>query len=54
MSGRGDRGIVASVVHASSGPCLVTGVSELYTPYERVEDAAFVVAGGAPSPGSMG
>lgn len=47
MSGRGDRGIVASVVHASSGPCLVTGVSELYTPYERVEDAAFVVAGGA-------
>ncbi len=47
MSGRGDRGIVASVVDASSGPCLVTGVSELYTPYERVEDAAFVVAGGA-------
>ena len=47
MSGRGDRGIVASVVDASSGPCLVTGVSELYTPYERVEEAAFVVAGGA-------
>ncbi len=31
---------------ASLGPCLVTGVSELYTPEERVEDAAFVVEGG--------
>jgi imidazolonepropionase len=33
-------------VDASKGPCLVTGIAELYTPHERVEDAAFVVDGG--------